>query len=381
MGLYLPSLPHTPSHRPLVCASLNSGVLHEWVKLVIADTDVIAAVFEPWAFMRSGELAWAASSRANGLVTLFDELRTLSQYPFFLALDFEANTAARKARSRNLVPPPEQDVIFPPESEPHSEVLDALHVAVSKLESYFARQGVLKTSEPGNDRLHKEAAVLVRGELCTALSRVLLHGIKYVLCHTNPEPGVSCAACAKAPHPLAPPRTLLIYPCSSVPRAYSINTSSSIWDFVRETCRRAQANAPASPTLAIITNFVDTIDAEPAFGDDDNVKLRTFVCAALNNKRLHEWMAALLQERDAVASCYEPHALVCSPDLVHELTMAMTPLQLYTFTLSLDYEYRPSTRSSSPQRRWLSEAERLVTSAELSLTPPMRATEGVISYS
>lgn len=30
----------------------------------------------------------------------------------------------------------------------------------------------------GNDQKNKEIAVLVRGQLCTALSRVLLHGFK-----------------------------------------------------------------------------------------------------------------------------------------------------------------------------------------------------------
>ena len=66
--------------------------------------------------------------------------------------------------------------------QPPSDALRGLHSAVSAIEEHFAQAsapGSSKTLDSlGNDQKNKEIAVLVRGQLCTALSRVLLHGFK-----------------------------------------------------------------------------------------------------------------------------------------------------------------------------------------------------------
>jgi len=67
-----------------------------------------------------------------------------------------------------------------PMAPPASDALSILQNAISAIETHFAKADAL--GKPidllGNDQKNKEIAVLVRGQLCTALSRVLLHGFK-----------------------------------------------------------------------------------------------------------------------------------------------------------------------------------------------------------
>ena len=62
------------------------------------------------------------------------------------------------------------------------ETLGALQQAIERIEAHFSQAqlaGSTKTVDVlGNDQKNKDIAVLVRGQLCTALSRVLLHGFK-----------------------------------------------------------------------------------------------------------------------------------------------------------------------------------------------------------
>ena len=65
---------------------------------------------------------------------------------------------------------------------PPSDALTVLTAATKAIEKHFALAemvGATKTVDLlGNDTKNKDIAVLVRGQLCTALSRVLLHGFK-----------------------------------------------------------------------------------------------------------------------------------------------------------------------------------------------------------
>lgn len=73
--------------------------------------------------------------------------------------------------SRNIIPPP-------------NDALSGLQAAARAIQLHFGADadGNLPAgadvSELGNDAHNKEIAVLVRGQLCTALSRVMLHGFK-----------------------------------------------------------------------------------------------------------------------------------------------------------------------------------------------------------
>ena len=66
--------------------------------------------------------------------------------------------------------------------QPPFDALRGLHSAVSAIEEHFAQASAAGSSKAldslGNDQKNKEIGVLVRGQLCTALSHVLLDGFK-----------------------------------------------------------------------------------------------------------------------------------------------------------------------------------------------------------
>eukprot|EP00966_Prymnesium_polylepis_P182868 4237154-Prymnesium_polylepis.1 len=65
---------------------------------------------------------------------------------------------------------------------PQPDAMPVLQAAVKAFQKHFAAAdaaGSTKTIEVlGSDQQNKDIAVLVRGQLCTALSRVMLHGFK-----------------------------------------------------------------------------------------------------------------------------------------------------------------------------------------------------------
>ena len=82
-----------------------------------------------------------------------------------------ASFAAQGGGARSIIPPP-------------NDALSGLQAAARAIQLHFGADagGAVPlndtTVELGDDAANKEIAVLVRGQLCTALSRVMLHGFK-----------------------------------------------------------------------------------------------------------------------------------------------------------------------------------------------------------
>jgi len=201
-----------------------------------------------------------------------------------------------------------------------SEALEVLRKATAALETHFAQEGTrgIAAEVLGNDQSNKEIAVLVRGQLCTALSRVLLHGFK----------------------------------------SFKLIGRYHIWDFVqqasistRERLHKGGASTKsadeqqrerAEQAMAAAVEAVNSLDAGGEGGpvNNPNIKFRSFVCSGLNAGLMHEWIGVMTADEETMNKFYEVWAYVRVRDhaALPEMMAAIKPLSAFRFSLSLDYE-------------------------------------------
>ena len=189
------------------------------------------------------------------------------------------------------------------------ETLQMLTKAVMALEKHFA-----KADEPGarlsaellgSDRDNKDIAVLVRGQLCTALSRVLLHGFK----------------------------------------SFKLIGKYHIWDFVQETSEALVKSGQVIPLLGdaqrSLLAAVSEVNSHEGTANNPNIKFRSFVCFGLNCRALHDWVQVLTLDKETMAKFYEAWAFVnSSADALPQLVDTLAPLSGQRYSLSLDYELK-----------------------------------------
>ena len=188
-----------------------------------------------------------------------------------------------------------------------SDALPVLQSAVKAIEKHFAQAnaaGASKSIETlGNDQKNKEIAVLVRGQLCTALSRVLLHGFK----------------------------------------SFKLIGRYHIWDFVQQSCdatheRRATSKAYSDAERTLTSAVVD-VNSHEGMANNPNIKFRSFVCCGLNNGLLHEWVRVLTADEETMTKFYEAWAFVRATEgALTQIMETLQPLGTYKYSLSLDYE-------------------------------------------
>ena len=68
--------------RSFVCKGLNHRMLHEWIKVLTVDKEVMSRFYQNWAFVNSSPEA---------LPQLMDTLKPLSTHMYALSLDYELN--------------------------------------------------------------------------------------------------------------------------------------------------------------------------------------------------------------------------------------------------------------------------------------------------
>jgi len=187
-----------------------------------------------------------------------------------------------------------------------SEMLKGLQDATKLIEKHFAQAetagSTLTIDMLGNDQKNKEIAVLVRGQLCTALSRVLLHGFK----------------------------------------SYKLIGRYHIWDFVQEsrdaTEKRLEGQAINDAEKSLLSEVVK-INSHAGMANNPNIKFRSFVCCGLNHRLLHEWVRVLTVDKDTMVKFYESWAFVnSSADALPQLMATLHPLGDQPYELSLDFE-------------------------------------------
>jgi hypothetical protein len=195
-----------------------------------------------------------------------------------------------------------------PEARPKmpGETLSGLQSAVKQIEKHFSQADVagstLTVDVLGNDQKNKDIAVFVRGQLCTALSRVLLHGFK----------------------------------------SYRLIGRYHIWDFVQEShdaTEKRIANATPSVAERTLLETVGEVNSHEGMANNPNIKFRSFVSCGLNHRMLHEWIAVLTVDKGTMSKFYEGWAFVnSSPEALPELMDSIKPLSAWSYELSLDYE-------------------------------------------
>lgn len=188
-----------------------------------------------------------------------------------------------------------------------SDALPVLLSAVKAIEKHFAQAnaaGSTKSVETlGSDQKNKEIAVLVRGQLCTALSRVLLHGFK----------------------------------------SFKLIGRYHIWDFVQQSCdathERRQASKQYSAAELTLTSAVVDVNSHEGMANNPNIKFRSFVCCGLNHGLLHDWVRVLTDDEETMNKFYEAWAFVRATEgALTQIMEALQPLGTYKYSLSLDYE-------------------------------------------
>ena len=189
------------------------------------------------------------------------------------------------------------------------ETLQMLTKAVMALEKHFAKAdepGARLSAEMlGSDRDNKDIAVLVRGQLCTALSRVLLHGFK----------------------------------------SFKLIGKYHIWDFVQETSEALVKSGQVIPLLGdaqrSLLAAVSEVNSHEGTANNPNIKFRSFVCFGLNCRALHDWVQVLTLDKETMAKFYEAWAFVnSSADALPQLVETLAPLSGQRYSLSLDYELK-----------------------------------------
>ena len=186
------------------------------------------------------------------------------------------------------------------------ETLAGLQSSIKQIEKHFGQAeiaGAMITADTlGNDQKNKDIAVLVRGQLCTALSRVLLHGFK----------------------------------------SYKLIGRYHIWDFVQDSCEATQKRLEGgtqSEAEKTLLGAVVEVNSHEGMANNPNIKFRSFVCCGLNHRLLHEWVRVLTVDKDTMAKFYESWAFVnSSQEALPQLMDSLQPLGAHVYNLSLDYE-------------------------------------------
>ena len=216
---------------------------------------------------------------------------------------------------------------------PH-DALPNLLKAVEQITAHFAQADAPGATQDlatlGDDQRCKQIAVLVRGQLCTALSRVLLHGFKsfkligrwYVPISSNR------ATAARRSLPLTPP----------LPR------HRHIWDFVQQSCDATAARKAGGGKLSdaekSLTAAVEEVNSHEGMQNNPNIKFRSFVCCGLNHRHLGEWVRVLTDDSETMGKFYESWAFVLKKEVgaLKQMIDYLQPLGGFAFALSLDFE-------------------------------------------
>ncbi|GAM17315.1 hypothetical protein SAMD00019534_004900 [Acytostelium subglobosum LB1] len=186
--------------------------------------------------------------------------------------------------------------------------------AVIEVVTYFDNAATTPAKDYcGDDTKCRRIAVLVRGKLSSTIANVLSHGFR--------------VKGGGGAHLL-----------SSL-----VQRNNHIWDFIesyrRMTSHSSIAGVSLCQTIEAINRQEHSSHAEyAAQWGDPNLKLRTFICLALNNHILDQWLICLRQNQSAVTTYYDKNALINCLDVWKSFSQLFIPLHTMTFKLSLDYE-------------------------------------------
>mmetsp|Transcript_48815 Transcript_48815/g.81129 ORF Transcript_48815/g.81129 Transcript_48815/m.81129 type:complete len:235 (-) Transcript_48815:350-1054(-) len=189
-----------------------------------------------------------------------------------------------------------------------ADALQGLSCAVRRIDEHFAKGAASGKSleQIGNDETNEDIAVLVRGQLCSALSYVLLHGFK----------------------------------------SHTLIGRYHIWDFVLQArdatnarLQKAGSLSEAERTFTDAVVEVNSLAADGTPANNPNIKFRSFVCSGLNHRLIHQWIKILAEDDDTMTKFYEPWAFVRKDDdVLSQMMTTLQPLSMHKYALSLDYE-------------------------------------------
>lgn len=200
------------------------------------------------------------------------------------------------------------------EPVPQPEPLVALQAVIDRYVNHFSHADNIDNDAEdmdamtGNDQLSPHLAALTRGHLCTLLSRVLLIG-------------------------------------------FQPQDRFHIWDFVLESCRAIHRRGERTALEQSLIATVVEVNTYDIMGDNPNVKFRTFVCSALNHRKLAEWLHALTADQNTMNDFYGSAALF-HPESATRLRLLglLQSLNAFPFELTLDYEYAGTAELRAEQR-------------------------------
>ena len=110
-----------------------------------------------------------------------------------------------------------------------------------------------------------------------------------------------------------------------------------LWEFFRSYLATPSVTSLAALSLAKVLR---EIDENHRMCEDPSVKLRSFVCAAINRRSAAEWFARLSDNADHVCKWFGAGAVLMDLDSAAVFLEILQPLSsLDNFDLALDYEF------------------------------------------
>jgi len=197
-----------------------------------------------------------------------------------------------KRKSKRTIVPREKITTAP-------EPIARLMKAVDDIRAHFEAGKDLSVSERaalGDDCLNPDIGRLVRGQLCSALVRVLWHGYK----------------------------------------SWKLIGRRSLWAFF-EQCRKNLDEADKQSQLSL-SRSVEVVNLSHELVRNDDVKFRSLVALGLNYKVLHVWFQILASDANLMKSNFEKFAFLLNDSTRTMIVSALQPLVEFSFTLAIDFE-------------------------------------------
>eukprot|EP00116_Pleurobrachia_bachei_P004231 sb/3464493/ len=176
----------------------------------------------------------------------------------------------------------------------------------------------------GDDRVSNEITTLVRGNLCTSLRKIFEHGLR--------KPTVLGSSL----HPWH-------FVEDSIDREIQEQFTQILGRLVLcKTFRLDEEEKVLQPSEMLFRAMHLINASHDPLNTSADVKLRSLICAGLNEQCLHMWFATFCQCSEVTERWYAPWSFIRSPAWF-QIKCELRLLSKYAFNLSLDYEVTSST--------------------------------------
>ncbi|KYQ90274.1 RUN domain-containing protein [Tieghemostelium lacteum] len=200
----------------------------------------------------------------------------------------------------NLFSKKEERTIPPLTVDEFEKMIQPVKTSILDIDAYFGSNTTqLEKKSLGDDNCNRKIALMCRGRLSTAIAQIMSHGF------------VPTNIIGKRQH---------------------------IWDFIDSYKKVTSHGTVAGISLIKAIDTINQLEEESPQWKDANIKFRTFICCALNDHLLDQWLIMLQLNRQSVEHYFYPNALLRSLDFYRLFCQCFSPLLELPFKLSIYFE-------------------------------------------